>query len=243
MHLSALAYVGLPALRRDGARERRRAAPHLAGGPRRRRREQGAVSRARRMRRRCAESQPSWSASCVGAGAARGAAACCSSWPIWSSRAPAASRCDFFTQMPAPAGETGGGVVHAIVGTLLIVGHRVPDRPADRHRGRASTAPSTRRAGSPGLTRFVADVLNGTPSIVVGVFAWTWIVRRRRSTSPRSPASAALAMLMIPMVLAHHRGDDQAGAQLAARGGAGAGLPALAHQPRHRGADARCRAS
>src|SRR6476469_7800655 len=34
-----------------------------------------------------------------------------------SSRSP-----DFFTQTPAPAGETGGGVVHAIVGTLLIVG-------------------------------------------------------------------------------------------------------------------------
>ena len=43
---------------------------------------------------------------------------------------------DFFTRMPAPAGETGGGVAHAIVGTLIIVGDRQPDRPAHRDRRR-----------------------------------------------------------------------------------------------------------
>ena len=73
-------------------------------------------------------------------------------------------------------------------------------------------------------------MLNGTPSIVVGVFAWTWIVAPQKHFSGFA-GSVALAMLMIPMVHAHHRGDDQAGAPLAARGGAGARLPALAHQP------------
>jgi len=43
-------------------------------------------------------------------------------------------------------------------------------------------------------------VLNGTPSIVVGVFAWTWIVARQKHFSALA-GSAALAMLMIPMVM------------------------------------------
>jgi phosphate transport system permease protein len=46
----------------------------------------------------------------------------------------------------------------------------------------------------------VADVLNGTPSIVVGVFAWAWIVATQKHFSALA-GSAALAMLMIPMVL------------------------------------------
>jgi phosphate transport system permease protein len=49
-------------------------------------------------------------------------------------------------------------------------------------------------------TRFVADVLNGTPSIVVGVFAWTLIVDVQKHFSGWA-GSAALAMLMIPMVM------------------------------------------
>ena len=57
---------------------------------------------------------------------------------------------DFFTQMPAPAGETGGGVAHAIVGTLLIVGMASLIGLPDRHRRPASTAPSIPTAGSPG---------------------------------------------------------------------------------------------
>ena len=107
---------------------------------------------------------------------------------------------DFFTQTPAPAGETGGGVVHAIVGTLIIVGHREPHRPARSASARASTAPSIRRSRLTWITRFVADVLNGTPSIVVGVFAWTWIVATQKHFSALA-GSAALAMLMIPMVM------------------------------------------
>ena len=50
------------------------------------------------------------------------------------------------------------------------------------------------------LTRFLADVMNGTPSIVVGVFAWAWIVATQKHFSALA-GSAALAMLMVPMVL------------------------------------------
>jgi phosphate transport system permease protein len=46
----------------------------------------------------------------------------------------------------------------------------------------------------------VADVLNGTPSIVIGVFAWAWIVATQKHFSALA-GSVALALLMIPMVL------------------------------------------
>ena len=106
---------------------------------------------------------------------------------------------DFFTRMPAPAGESGGGVAHAIVGTLIIVGT------ASLIALPIGIAAGIHCAEYPGsrltwVTRFVADVMNGTPSIVVGVFAWAWIVATQKHFSALA-GSAALAMLMVPMVL------------------------------------------
>ena len=105
----------------------------------------------------------------------------------------------FFTKMPAPAGEIGGGVAHAIVGTLLIVGAAsLIGLPVGIAAGiYCAEYPGSRLTWT---TRFVADVLNGTPSIVVGVFAWAWIVATQKHFSAVA-GSAALAMLMIPMVL------------------------------------------
>jgi phosphate transport system permease protein len=105
----------------------------------------------------------------------------------------------FFTKMPAPAGEMGGGVAHAIVGTLLIVGAAsLIGLPLGIAAGiYCAEYPGSRLTW---VTRFVADVLNGTPSIVVGVFAWAWIVATQKHFSALA-GSAALAMLMIPMVL------------------------------------------
>ncbi len=106
---------------------------------------------------------------------------------------------DFFTKTPAPAGEHGGGVVHAIAGTLLIVGvASLVGLPIGIAAGiYCAEYPGSRLTW---VTRFVADVLNGTPSIVVGVFAWAWIVATQKHFSALA-GSAALAMLMIPMVL------------------------------------------
>jgi phosphate transport system permease protein len=106
---------------------------------------------------------------------------------------------DFFTRMPVPAGETGGGVMHAIVGTLIIVGvASLIGLPVGIAAGiYCAEYPGSRLTW---VTRFVADVLNGTPSIVVGVFAWAWIVATQKHFSALA-GSAALAMLMIPMVL------------------------------------------
>ncbi len=106
---------------------------------------------------------------------------------------------DFFTKMPVPAGESGGGVLNAIVGTLLMVGTAsligVP-------LGIASGIYAAEYPGSrlTWVVRFVADVLNGTPSIVIGVFAWTWIVASQKHFSGFAGA-AALAILMVPMVM------------------------------------------
>jgi phosphate transport system permease protein len=106
---------------------------------------------------------------------------------------------EFFTRTPAPAGESGGGVAHAIVGTLLIVGTAsLIGLPLGIAAGiYCAEYPASRLTA---ITRFVADVLNGTPSIVVGVFAWAWIVATQRHFSALA-GSAALAVLMIPMVL------------------------------------------
>jgi phosphate transport system permease protein len=106
---------------------------------------------------------------------------------------------DFFTRMPAPVGESGGGVAHAIVGTLIIVGTAcLIGLPIGIAAGiYCAEYPGSRLTW---MTRFVADVMNGTPSIVVGVFAWAWIVATQKHFSALA-GSAALAVLMIPMVL------------------------------------------
>jgi phosphate transport system permease protein len=105
----------------------------------------------------------------------------------------------FFTKMPVPAGETGGGVAHAIVGTLLIVGAAcVIGLPIGIGAGIFAAEFAGSRLAL--ITRFVSDVLNGTPSIVVGVFAWSWIVARQHHFSGLA-GSAGLAVLMIPMVM------------------------------------------
>ena len=105
----------------------------------------------------------------------------------------------FFTREPVPAGETGGGVLHAIVGTLLIVGGAsLIGLPVGIAAGVYCAEYTGSRLAK--ATRFLADVMNGTPSIVVGVFAWTLIVARQKHFSALA-GSCALAMLMIPMVL------------------------------------------
>ena len=105
----------------------------------------------------------------------------------------------FFTRPPVPAGETGGGVANAIVGTLIIVGMAsLLGLPLGIAAGVfCAEFPGARLAK---VTRFVADVMNGTPSIVVGVFAWALIVARTKQFSALA-GSSALAMIMVPMVM------------------------------------------
>src|ERR1700694_474673 len=77
----------------------------------------------------------------------------------------------FFTQMPKPVGEPGGGMGNAIVGTLILIGlaslFAVPI-------GCICGVYLSEYGGTPfaSVVRFAADVLNGVPSIVVGIFAY-----------------------------------------------------------------------
>ena len=105
---------------------------------------------------------------------------------------------NFFVHNPVPMGQTGGGVANAIVGTGIIVGVAcMIGLPIGIGAGIYLGEYGHGRVAW--LVRFVADVMNGTPSIVVGIFAWTWIVRPMHGFTALA-GSAALAMLMIPMV-------------------------------------------
>jgi phosphate transport system permease protein len=105
---------------------------------------------------------------------------------------------NFFVKTPAPAGQPGGGVAHAIAGTLIVVGLAAAlGVPAGVASGLYLAEYGGGRLGW--LVRFVADVLNGTPSIVVGIFVWTWLVRPMGHFSALA-GGAALAVLMIPMI-------------------------------------------
>ena len=104
----------------------------------------------------------------------------------------------FFTKSPVPAGQTGGGVANAIVGTGIIVGvAALIGVPIGVGAGMYLAEYGSGRLGW--LVRFVADVLNGTPSIVIGIVGWTFIVRPQKHFSALAGA-VALAILMIPML-------------------------------------------
>jgi phosphate transport system permease protein len=105
---------------------------------------------------------------------------------------------NFFVRNPVAVGEAGGGVVNAIVGTIIVVGVAgLLGLPIGIGAGLYLAEYGSGRLGF--LVRFVADVLNGTPSIVIGIFAWTWMVRPAGRFSALA-GSAALAILMIPMI-------------------------------------------
>jgi phosphate transport system permease protein len=106
---------------------------------------------------------------------------------------------DFFTKAPATLGATGGGVLHGITGTLWMVGLAcLACLPIGIGAGiYCAEYPGSRLTT---VTRFIADVMNGTPSIVVGVFAYAWLVAKQGHFSALA-GSAALGMLLIPMVM------------------------------------------
>ena len=104
----------------------------------------------------------------------------------------------FFTHLPRPHGEAGGGMANAIVGSMKLIGlaafMAVPV-------GILSGIYVAEYPGSPLATivRFAADVLNGIPSIVVGIFAYGFVVLPMRRFSAIAGA-VALAVMMIPIV-------------------------------------------
>ena len=104
----------------------------------------------------------------------------------------------FFTAMPKPVGEAGGGMANAIVGTLILIGIACAiGLPIGIGAGiYLSEKLSTPLAQS---VRFLSDVLNGLPSIVMGIFAWEILVRPVGHFSALA-GGTALGAMMIPLV-------------------------------------------
>jgi phosphate transport system permease protein len=106
---------------------------------------------------------------------------------------------DFFTQLPKPVGEPGGGMANAIVGTLTLIGlASCLGLPLGILGGIYLAESRDRRL--PWMVRFLADVLNGVPSIVIGIFAYTIVVLPMRRFSALA-GGFALAVIMLPIVL------------------------------------------
>jgi phosphate transport system permease protein len=104
----------------------------------------------------------------------------------------------FFTESSVPLGETGGGFAHAISGTLIMVGLACTfGVPLGVGIGVYLAEFGTNTLGW--VVRYVADILNGTPSIVIGIFAWTWLVRPMGTFSALA-GGAALSVILVPIV-------------------------------------------
>jgi phosphate transport system permease protein len=105
---------------------------------------------------------------------------------------------DFFTQMPKPVGEGHAGMANAIVGTLILIGTAcLVGLPVGIGAGLyLADFRGTRLATT---VRFLADVLNGLPSIVTGIFAWEFLVKPLGHFSALA-GGIALAAMMIPMI-------------------------------------------
>ena len=104
----------------------------------------------------------------------------------------------FFTQMPKPVGESGGGMANAIVGTLILSGlgalFAVPV-------GVVSGVYMSEYAGTrfSSTVRFAADTLNGVPSIVIGVFVYGIAVLPFKQFTAVA-GGLALGIMMIPII-------------------------------------------
>jgi phosphate transport system permease protein len=105
---------------------------------------------------------------------------------------------DFFTKLPKPVGETGGGMANAIVGTLTLIGlASLLAVPVGLISGiYLSEYPKT---GLASAVRFTADVLNGIPSIVIGIFAYALVVLPVKHFSALA-GGVALGFMMIPII-------------------------------------------
>jgi len=105
----------------------------------------------------------------------------------------------FFTNLPAPVGETGGGIANAIVGSAkllllaAVIGIPIGLLGAIYLAEYASPLPAF-------VIRYSADLLNGVPSIVIGIFAWTIVVVPMHSFSALA-GGFALGVMMVPIIL------------------------------------------
>jgi phosphate transport system permease protein len=105
----------------------------------------------------------------------------------------------FLTQMPKPVGETGGGILNAMVGSAIIIAMAsIIAIPFSIAIGvYLSEFPKTRIAN---FTNLSVDMLQGVPSIVIGIVIYEWVVRPLGGFSALS-GSFALALMMMPPII------------------------------------------
>ena len=105
----------------------------------------------------------------------------------------------FFTEMPKPVGETGGGMANAIVGSLVVTSLGAAFAiPIGIMSGIYAAEYSGTRLSN--AVRFAADTLNGVPSIVIGVFVYSIAVLPFRQFSALA-GGLALGVMMIPLIM------------------------------------------
>jgi phosphate transport system permease protein len=106
---------------------------------------------------------------------------------------------EFFTALPAPIGESGGGIGNAILGSVILVGlaslMAVPIGILA-----AVYVVEFHKTGLARTVRFIGELLSGVPSIVVGIFIYAVIVKPSEQFSGWAGATA-LAVLMLPVLL------------------------------------------
>jgi phosphate transport system permease protein len=106
---------------------------------------------------------------------------------------------DFFTQLPKPVGETGGGMANAIVGSLkLLLLAALMGLPVGLMAGIYLAEFSGKTFGF--IIRYTTDLLNGVPSIVIGIFAYSLVVLPVKHFSTLA-GGVALGMMVIPITV------------------------------------------
>jgi phosphate transport system permease protein len=104
----------------------------------------------------------------------------------------------FLTQIPKPIGEEGGGMGNAILGSVLLLGFAsLIGVPLGIGAGIFLAEYGRNKFGN--IVRFTADVLNGVPSVVIGMTAWALVVVPQGHFSLLS-GSVALGIMMIPVI-------------------------------------------
>ena len=106
---------------------------------------------------------------------------------------------DFFTQLPTPVGETGGGMANAIVGSLkLLLLAAVMGLPVGLMAGIYLSEFGGKTFSF--VIRYTTDLLNGVPSIVIGIFAYSLLVLPVKHFSTMA-GGLALAVMVIPITV------------------------------------------
>jgi phosphate transport system permease protein len=105
----------------------------------------------------------------------------------------------FFTELPTPVGVPGGGIVNALMGSLMTVGLGLCiAAPVGLLAGLYAAANPSSAVGL--AVRFGTDVISGVPSIVMGIFAYALIVLPQRHFSALS-GGVVLAFIMLPIIV------------------------------------------